>query len=215
MLEATKPNATEPQPARVLIVDDDPSVLSVIAQLLETHDIRSESYSSPRDLLLSIRPDDVGCVITDLEMPQMNGQEVQARLIEAESALSVIMVTAHADVPRTIQIMSRGAVTLLEKPFKSHQLVAAVEKAMELSRKKYQQQSKLRDAETRIAKLSTEEIEVMKLAAAGLPNKAISSQLKLSPRTVDRRRQSALAKLDIASVADFAVLYALVQRELS
>lgn len=200
--------------ARVLVVDDDQSVLTVMGQLLTAHGFNAETFSSPRELLKTVRPSDVGCVVTDLEMPQVNGLEVQSELIAQDSCMAVIVVTAHADVPRTIQIMSQGAVTLLEKPFKSQQLVNAVGKAVELSKRMFQRRSMIREAKTKIGALSEEELQVMKLAATGMPNKAISLQLDLSPRTIDRRRQSALTKLDVASVADFAVMFASSQQEM-
>ncbi|MFK7737854.1 MAG: response regulator transcription factor [Pirellulaceae bacterium] len=200
---------------RVIVVDDDPGVLTVIGQLLRTNGFNAEEYSTPMDCLASISPNDIGCVITDLEMPNVNGIELQKRLIDLGSCLSVIVVTAHADVPRTIQIMSQGAITLLEKPFKSQQLVEAVQEAVIASHKSYDRKIKIAKSQSLIAELNDEELEIMKLAAAGLPNKTISQKLDLSPRTIDRRRQSALAKLDVVSVADFAVLYATSRQELT
>lgn len=200
---------------RVLIVDDDPEIRSVLERLLEANDYKPEVFSSPLDLLETVAPKDVGCVITDLEMPGFSGMEVQAKLIEMESCLAVIVITGHADVPRTIQIMTKGAVTLLEKPFKSGQLIVAVEKAIAISRQTYLRRARIREATEKIGRLSSAELEIMKLAASGLPNKTISYQLDVSPRTIDRKRQSALHKLDVASVADFAVLLATAQQELN
>ncbi|MFN3188949.1 MAG: response regulator transcription factor [Aureliella sp.] len=204
----------DPTKTRVLVVDDDPGVLTVIGQLLQSNGYDAEVFSSADELLRSVGADDIGCVVTDLEMPRTNGLELQSKLLEAGSCLSVVVVTAHADVPRTIQIMSRGAVTLLEKPFKSQQLISAVEKAVEVSEKSFERRNRIGDAQQKIGQLNDEELEIMKLAAAGFPNKAISQKLDLSPRTIDRRRQSALLKLDVASVADFAVLYATSKQEL-
>jgi len=213
-LNANEEILTAQRKARVLVLDDDPGVLSVIGQLLNAHGFAAEVFSSPAALLDSRHPDDIGCLVTDLEMPHINGMEVQSRLIAAGSSLAVVVVTAHADVPRTIKIMSQGAVTLLEKPFKSQQLVTAVHNAVEISRRTFDRRSRIENAQKLIDKLSDEELQIMKLAAAGMPNKAISLQLDLSPRTIDRRRQSALLKLDVASVADFAVMYATSQQEL-
>ena len=194
--------------ARILVVDDDLNVLSAVGQLLRAHKMDAETFSSPIELLDSIHPDDVGCVVTDLEMPDMNGISVQNRLLEMGSRMSLVVITAHADVPRTIELMSKGAVTLLEKPFRSSLLLEAVEKAIDVSLQNHAKRSKIEQAVELIGLLTSEELEVMKLAAAGLPNKAISTQLDMSLRTIDRRRQSSLQKLGVVSVADFAVLYA-------
>lgn len=195
-------------PAKIFVVDDDPGVCSVITQLLEAHGIAAKGYSNPFYMLEDVVPTDVGCVVTDLEMPSMDGIELQSKLIEMGSCLAVVVITGHADVPRTIKVMSQGAIMLLEKPFKSGQLLNAVQRAIEVSQLSFTRRNKIRTAVRLIASLSDDELEIMKLAAKGLPNKAISLQLHLSPRTVDRRRQSALQKLDVASVADFAVIYA-------
>ncbi len=200
-------------PSRILVVDDDPQVLPVLQQLLAAHQLEAEVFSDPFELLESVQERDIGCVVTDLEMPGLTGIEVQSRLIEMGSCLAVVVVTGHADVPRTIQIMAQGAVTLLEKPFKSAQLIHAVEKAIAISQQTFVRREKIRSAVQRISSLSQDELEIMKLAAAGVPNKTISYQLDVSPRTIDRRRQSAMNKLHVASVADFAVLLATSQEE--
>lgn len=198
---------------RVLVVDDDSNVLTAVGALLEAHDMKPELFSSPTQLFSSLGPEDIGCIVTDLVMPVMNGTHVQARLKEMDSHMSIIVITAHADVPTTIELMSNGAVTLLEKPFKSRSLVEAVQKAVAMSQQNFVRRKKIEFAKTAIEKLSPEELEVMKLAAAGLPNKTISIRLDMSLRTIDRRRQSALQKLEVVSVADFAVLYSQSQEE--
>ncbi len=102
--------------------------------------------------------------------------------------------------------MSRGAVTLLEKPFRAAELATEVEHACRLSEKRYERREKIRHARRAISSLNEEELEIMKMGARGLPNKAVSHELALSPRTVDRRRQSAFAKLDVNSEAEFLVI---------
>lgn len=193
---------------RILIVDDDPKVLTVVARLVEAHGFPAEVYNNPKELLETVNENDVGCVVTDLEMPGMSGIGLQNELNRLGSCLSVIVITGFADVPRAIEIMSHGAETLLEKPFKSTQLISSIERGVEKSLEAYTKRQRHLRAEELIGRLAEDELEIMKLAAAGLPNKAISMQLDVSPRTIDRRRQSALEKLEVASVADFAVLFA-------
>ncbi|MEZ6136424.1 MAG: response regulator [Pirellulaceae bacterium] len=206
-LDLREPEENSPQaPIRIIVVDDEASVLDVLGKLLRAKGYRAECFSNAVDALASIKPTDQGCVITDLEMPGLSGIGLQLRLKELGSCLSLIVITAHADVPRTIEIMSGGATTLLEKPFKADELVRHINRAIVASRQSAARRQRIASASLRLERLNHEELEIMQLAARGFPNKAIAQQLVLSPRTVDRRRQSALNKLEINSVADFAVL---------
>lgn len=193
---------------RILVVDDDPDVLDVVGRLLRAYDLHAEVFASAEELLATVTKSDFGCVVTDLEMPGINGIALQTKLKEMNSCLAVIVITGHADVRRAIEIMGLGATTLLEKPFKAANLVAEVQHAVELSRQALSRNERIESAIDRIAMLTDDELEIMLCAARGLPNKAIAQQLVISPRTVDRRRQAAMLKLGVVSVADFAVLYA-------
>ena len=97
---------------RILLVDDDPNVLPVVAKLLAAHGLNAEPFTSAADLLSTIQPEDVGCVVTDLEMPGMSGIELQQALLDRESSMAIIVISGHADVPRAIRIMSQGAIML-------------------------------------------------------------------------------------------------------
>jgi two-component system, LuxR family, response regulator FixJ len=196
------------QEPRVIVVDDDPAVVDILERLLTTYGYRAEGFHSAESMLETLSEDDVGCVVTDLQMPGMNGTALQLRLRELNSCLAVIVITGHADVPKAVEVMSLGAAMLLEKPFKNNELIQEVRHAIELSRQSMAKRHRIQEAVERVSNLDEEELEIMLCAARGLPNKAIANQLSLSPRTVDRRRQSALLKLGAVSVADFAVLYA-------
>ncbi|HBE69906.1 MAG TPA: hypothetical protein DDW52_17305 [Planctomycetaceae bacterium] len=199
---------------RVLVVDDDPNVLPLVDKMLSMGGYQPELFSSPVELLKSIREDDVGCVVTDLEMPEVTGAELQTRLLEIGSCLSIVAISGKADVKSVIRLMGRGAVTLLEKPFRSTELVSEVQNAVRLSQERFARKQRVMDARKRISLLSDEEMEIMKMGARGLPNKAVSHELALSSRTVDRRRQAAFTKLAVRSEAEFALLLATAEETL-
>jgi two-component system, LuxR family, response regulator FixJ len=191
---------------KVIVVDDDPGTLNSLRAILRIHGLSSEGYTSPIDFFASIQPDDIGCVLTDLRMPGMDGLQLQRRLQDMSSCLSLILVTGYADVPVAVEVMSRGAVTVMEKPVEPYRLAYHVRQAIEASRQRQTQFQKSRDALLRLATISHEELQVMRLAIRGMPNKTISEALRMSPRTTDRRRQSALAKAQVSSVSEFAVI---------
>ncbi|GAB5406093.1 MAG: response regulator transcription factor [Aureliella sp.] len=205
---------SSPAAYRVMVVDDDPQVLPLIDRMLTHGGYQPEMFSSPVELLRSVREDDVGCVVTDLQMPGISGIELQNRLNELGSCLSIVVISGQADVSSTIKLMSRGAVTLLEKPFKSTELVAEVQHAIRLSQERQERKHRIMEARRAINSLSEEELEIMKMGARGLPNKAVSHELALSNRTVDRRRQSAFSKLAVRSEAEFALLAATADEKL-
>ncbi len=147
-------------------------------------------------------------------MPEIDGFELQERLMAMRSVLSVIIVTGKADVNSTVRLMKNGAVTLLEKPYPPEDLLKEVNHSLALSQRRAERR-RLRDAARKLlSMLDDDERAVMELAAEGLPNKAIAQRLALSARTVDRRRQSAMAKLGINSISGFTLLLSQASDEL-
>lgn len=154
----------------------------------------------------------VGCVISDLQMPEMGGEELQKRLRKYESSLALIIISGYADVSSTVQLMEKGAVTLIQKPFETNRLLISIEKALLQSQDNFESLALYRDAVERLAQVDEEELQVMQCAINGMPVKAISDALTMSNRTVDRRRLSALTKAKASSVTEFAMLLARLHR---
>lgn len=196
---------------KIYVVDDDPLVLSAIKDALIYRGYKPAVFSSGADLLASIDPNESGCVVTDLKMPGVDGVSIQRALIEQDSSLSLIVLTGHADVPVTVELMMNGAITLIEKPFKVEHLSDEVGRALEVSSQRHAEKLRLKNAREAIAKLTGEEIAVMDCAVQGKSNKVTGSELSLSSRTVDRRRQSALQKIDAGSISQYAVIRSLTR----
>lgn len=190
----------------VYVVDDDPLVGETLRIVLQTRGFIVRLFQDPDEFLRAIDPSFPGCLVTDLRMPTVDGIELQRRLLAAESALSVIFISGNVSVSETVTIMSQGAVTLLEKPYRNDDLVAAVVKACELIAQNYWRNQQRKAALRKLSILTQEELAVMEYAAQGVTAKAICNKLEISPRTLDRRRQSALKKLEIHSVAEFVQL---------
>ena len=132
-------NAT--QQSVVYIVDDDPLVLTAVKDALESRGYAPRTYTSAMELLNNMLPTDTGVVVTDLQMPAMNGIQLQRALIEKQSSLSVIMLTAYVDVPVAVEVMKNGAVTLIEKPFKVDRLTNEVQKAISISERLHRERT--------------------------------------------------------------------------
>ncbi|QEF96800.1 Transcriptional regulatory protein FixJ [Stieleria maiorica] len=194
------------QASRLYIVDDETELLATLAESLRALGFSPRTFDRPEDLLQATSENEVGCVITDLRMPRIGGVELLKRLNERGTCLSVILLTAFADVPTAVDAMKLGAVSVVEKPFELQALADEIHAAMRSSEQAYIDRQELRSARQRLDHLTDEEKAVLDLAIEGRPNREIAQQLEISPRTVDRRRQSALRKLQADSVAEYAVL---------
>ena len=191
----------------VWVVDDDEAVATVAAKVLGgVGEFDCQIFSSPADFLKALRPGVVACVVSDVRMPQIDGAQLQQKLLEIDDSISILFLTGHADVPTAVQLMEQGAVTLLQKPYAPNDLVSAVRKAVRRCQGVRRQRAELAETQTRLEQLSQDEREVMDCMVAGLSNKAIAYKLALSPRTLDRRRSSILQTMGVESVVELAAI---------
>lgn len=190
----------------IYVVDDDEAVLMSVQAMLSQHGYVCQCYLTASEFLRNADADRPGCVITDLQMPEITGVELQQRLVAMDSPLAVVVVTGVADVPTTVSMMERGAVTLLEKPYNHDDLVRAVERGLSLSQERFLQKQNQKSVLERLATLSDDERRVMDCMLTGQPNKAVAHRLELSMRTVDRRRQSVLEKMGVRTAPELALL---------
>jgi two-component system, LuxR family, response regulator FixJ len=190
----------------IYVVDDDEAVLLSVQAMLIQHGYQCRCYLTAAEFLREAPGDEPGCVITDLQMPEISGIELQQRLLADQSSLSVVVVTGVADVPTTVALMERGVVTLLEKPYNHDDLVRGVERALELSHERWLQKHNQQSVTDRLATLTEDERRVMECMLTGQPNKAVAHRLELSMRTVDRRRQAVLEKMRVRTAPELALL---------
>ena len=117
----------------VAIVDDDESVCRAMKRLVRSLEMEADTFHSGTAFLElyaampSSRPD---CLILDLQMPGMDGLEVQERLAELNSAIPIVFITAHDAPGMRERALSAGAIAYLRKPFDDELLVAALEAAL-------------------------------------------------------------------------------------
>ncbi len=193
----------------VCVVDDDPGVRKVTCSILEaTGEFECQPYASANELLESHLLGSIGCVVSDLKMPGIDGLELQALLREKDKCAALVVVTGHADIATAVKLLRQGAANILQKPFDSNELITTVREAVKRTEKLRDQWQKIEAAKTNFTKLSDEEREVLKLLVAGVPNKAIPGQLCMSSRTFDRRKQSCMITMQVTSVVDLATLMA-------
>ena len=190
------------QEAAIFIVDDDPHVRDSLAMLLEAAGYAPRSFESAAAFLASEAPKARGCLVVDVQMPEMNGLELQNELAARRSPLTVIIMTGHGDIPIAVQAMKAGALDFLEKPFDDEVLLDSVRRALERASSAADHADAARDAQTRLALLTEREREVLDLIVAGKANKVIAYDLSISPRTVEIHRSRVMEKMGANNLAD-------------
>ena len=194
-----------PEPA-VHVVDDDESFLAAISRLLRATGFSVRTYSSAGEFLAYRDPDAPGCVLADLQMPGMNGLELQAALEQTNNPLPILFLTGHGDIPSTVQAMRHGAEDFLEKLASKERVFEAVTRALARDSRERDARDRKRELRERIRKLSERELEVLSHVVQGQLNKQIAGDLGIHERTVKLHRTAITTKLQVQSVAELTRL---------
>lgn len=190
----------------VFIVDDDASFLRSATRLLSAVGYTVQAFESAQVFLNRLTPEMSGCVVADLQMPGMNGLELQEALRKSANPLPVIFLTGQGDIPTTVSAMRSGAEDFLTKRARKEELLAAVERAFERDAQERQQREQLRGLRRRFAELSKRELEVLEQVVQGRMNKQIAAALNINERTVKLHRTNLTRKLGVQSVAELTRL---------
>lgn len=188
--------------AIVHVIDDDEAVRQSLEFLIRTSGMTARTYDSASSFLNALPSIEGGCVITDVRMPGITGIELLKRLGKMETALPVIVITGHGDVPLAVEAMKHGAVDFLEKPYDDELLLGSVRAALDRAHQNAARDARRAEVETRLSALTNREREVLEGLVAGKPNKIIAFDLAISPRTVEIYRANVMTKMGAASLSD-------------
>jgi len=184
----------------VHVVDDDVAVRDSLSSLLKGvgHDVRTHNCAT--SFFNVFRPDDTGCVLVDMRMPDASGAEVHDRIARVEDTIPVIIITGHGDIRTAVTAMKRGAVEFMEKPVNPDTLLDQVDKAIKRREFELCQREKAEEVASKFGVLTPRERDVLKHLLAGRPNKIIARELGLSPRTVEIHRARVMEKTGAGSL---------------
>jgi RNA polymerase sigma factor (sigma-70 family) len=190
----------------VFIVDDDPGVRGALQAMIEAAGMHTSPYENAEAFLAASGPQQQGCVLLDVRLPQMSGPELQAALTQRGVHMPVIFLTAHGDVAMSVRALHAGAFDFVEKPFDGGLLLDRIRAALDAdaTARKVEQERERHSA--KLARLTRREREVMELVLSGYSNKEIAKHLGISHRTVEVYRGRVLQKLQVSSLLELVVL---------
>ena len=144
------------------------------------------------------------CLVLDVRMPGRSGLELQRDLAAANRQVPIIFITAHADVPMTVQAMKGGAIEFLTKPFRDQDLLDAVEAGLARDRARRESEKALVALRERFDTLSSREREIMVQVTAGRLNKQIANDIGIAKSTVKVHRTHLMRKMKARSLPELS-----------
>jgi FixJ family two-component response regulator len=192
----------------VFVVDDDVSVRESLELLIRCAGWQPETFVSAQEFLARPRVVAPSCLVLDVNLPGLNGLDLQKRVAADRIDMPIIFITGYGDVPMTVQAMKAGAVEFLTKPFGDDLLLSAIRNAIERSHAALRHEEEMRALRDGYASLTRREREVMALVASGLSNKRVGRELGISLITVKAHRGKVMRKMSADSLADLVTMAA-------
>lgn len=185
----------------VYVVDDDASVREAMQDLLSSFGLHVITFGSAAEYVASTHSADSACLVLDVELPDINGLDLQGQLANGDHP-PIVFITGHGDIPSSVRAIKAGAVDFLPKPFTPEQLLTAVNTGLQQHRESRKSQSELASLRTCYASLTPRERDVLPLVVRGLLNKQAAAELGISEVTLQIHRSQVMRKMHADSVAD-------------
>lgn len=186
----------------VQIVEDDPDLSAALVRLIRSVNLEARAHASAGAFLKTRHGDGPGCILLDINLPDISGLDFQDEMENRGIRQPVIVMTGYGDIPTSVRAMKAGAVDFLTKPFRDQDLLDAVAQALARDKRRLVAEEARDAACHRFASLSPREREVFAGVIEGLRNKEIAARLNLSIVTVKAHRGSLMRKLGARSAAD-------------
>ena len=196
------PAVSDTSTQTVFVVDDDPSVLKALARLLTQGGWTVETYESAESFLARLEPQRPGCLVLDVDLPGLDGIELQRRQAEAGQRLPIVFLTGRGDIPMSVRAIKAGAVDFLTKPVVSEALFHAIRAGFEQDAAARSADLETAEIRQRFETLTPRECEVLAGLVAGRLNKQIAGDLGIVEQTVKFHRARIMERMQARTVAE-------------
>lgn len=190
----------------VIVIDDDQSVREALKGLFESVGLAAEVHGSIKDFIAADDPEKAGCIVLDIRLPGQSGLEFQEVLAKSDLPRSVVLISAHVDVPMAVRAMKAGAIDVLSKPVREQDLLDAVNRAIANDAARRDEKVAKAATQARYMTLTERERQILTLVIAGKLNKQIAAELQLAEPTVKLHRGHMMRKMKATSVAHLVKL---------
>ncbi len=186
----------------VLVVDDDDAMREALEGLCRSVGLNVRLFDSAAAFMRGPLPDAPSCLVLDIRLPGVSGLDFQADLAATGILMPIIFMTGHGDIPMSVQAMKAGAVDFLTKPFRQHDMIQAVNRALAVDSLRRERLTAMKALRELYQSLTSRERDVMAQVATGARNKRIAVSLGISEVTVKVHRVHVMRKMKANSLAD-------------
>jgi len=192
---------SDPGP-KICVVEDDPSTNKALVRLLKTCGYAVSGFDNATEFVNSAELDKIGCVLLDVNLPDINGLEVQSLLRDNGHRVPIVFLTGNGDVPMSVRAMRNGAVDFLLKPVDENDLINALRRAMAQRQGAEETNAQCNKFADGLASLTDRERQVMRCVLTGAMNKQIGAYLGIAEKTVKVHRGRVMHKLGAATIVE-------------
>jgi FixJ family two-component response regulator len=186
----------------IFLIDDDASMRKAISRVLNEHGYLVEEFSSGESFLENLKERSPAVILLDMEMPRINGIEIQRRLILRGIKTPIIFVSGHSHQQQIVDSMKYGAIDFIFKPFQLDNLLLVISKAIQKDEKNYWLLQEEKEIVKAYKTLTKREKEVCRFLINGLLSKQIAKELEISNATVKVHKGRVMEKLKVNSLQD-------------
>lgn len=189
----------------IYIVDDDLDVLESTRMLLSSTDWEITCSSRASQFLHVFQAERAGCLVLDVQLPDMSGLELQRMLRDWNMDIPIVFISGAGSVPNSVTALKAGAADFIQKPVLGETLIATITNALIKQTKERQEKQLLKTAHERFAELTQREWQVLTKMVSGrliLSSKEVARELNISHRTVEHHRAHIMDKTGSRSLPE-------------